>query len=93
VRPSRRRCQPVLAAAWLTGPFEDTITLSDGRTSSTLTDAGGFITSLPKAERQLEQWQTAIECLIGAAESRDHMMHARIGVLRALNRDVDRVQP
>jgi hypothetical protein len=30
--------------------FEDTITLPDGRTLSTLRDAGDYITSLPKAE-------------------------------------------
>jgi hypothetical protein len=29
-------------------------------------------------------------CLIGTAEGRDFMMHARIGVLRALNRNVER---
>jgi hypothetical protein len=45
---------------------------------------------LPKAEQDLEEWQTAIGCLIGAAEGRDFMMHARIGVLRALNRHVER---
>jgi hypothetical protein len=28
--------------------------------------------------------------LIGAAEGRDFVMHARIGVLRALNRNVER---
>jgi hypothetical protein len=71
-------------------PFEDTITLTDGRTLSTLRDAGDFITSLPKVEQQLEEWQTAIEYLIGAAEYRDYMMHARIAALRALNRHVDR---
>jgi hypothetical protein len=45
---------------------------------------------LPKAEQNLEEWPTATGCLIGAAEGRDFMMHARIGVLRALNRDVER---
>jgi hypothetical protein len=45
---------------------------------------------LPKAEQGLEEWQTAVACLIGAAEGRDFMMHARIGVLRALNRKVER---
>ena len=30
-------------------------------------------------------------CLIGAAEGRDFVMHSRIGVLRALNRHVERV--
>jgi len=29
--------------------------------------------------------------LIGAAEGRDFLMHARIGMLRALNRPVERV--
>jgi hypothetical protein len=43
-----------------------------------------------EAFHELEDWQTAIECLIGAAEDRDYMMHARIGVLRALNRHVER---
>jgi hypothetical protein len=70
--------------------FEDTITLPDGRTLSTLRDAGDYITGLPKAEQRLEEWQTAIECLTGAAEDRDYMMHARIGLLRALNRHVER---
>jgi hypothetical protein len=32
---------------------------------------------LPRAEQGLEEWQTAIGCLIGAAEGRDFMMHAR----------------
>jgi hypothetical protein len=34
--------------------------------------------------RDLEERQTAIGCLIGAAEGRDLMMHARIGVSRAM---------
>jgi hypothetical protein len=38
-----------------------------------------------------DEWQTAIGCLIGAAEGRDFMMHARIGVLLALNRNVERM--
>jgi hypothetical protein len=46
---------------------------------------------LPKAEQGLAEWQIAIACLIGAAEGRDFMMHARIGMLRALNRHVERV--
>jgi hypothetical protein len=47
---------------------------------------------LPKADQDLEEWQTAIGCLIGAAEGRDVMMHARIGVLRALNRNAEEWQ-
>jgi hypothetical protein len=46
---------------------------------------------LPQAEQNLEVWQTAISCLIGAAEDRDFLLHARVGVLKALNRHVERV--
>jgi len=45
---------------------------------------------LPKAEHENPQWQAAIEALIMAAENRGPLMHARIGVLRALNRHVVR---
>jgi phage gpG-like protein len=57
----------------------------------TLRDAAHYITKLPKAEQQLDEWQTAIEALIMAAEGRGPLMHSRIGVLRALHRDVERV--
>jgi hypothetical protein len=56
----------------------------------TLRDAADHITKLPKAEQQLDEWQTAIEALIMAAESRGPLMHARIGMLRALNRHLVR---
>jgi hypothetical protein len=46
---------------------------------------------LPTAERHLEEWQAAIEALLMAAEDRGPLMHARIGVLRALKRNVERV--
>jgi hypothetical protein len=37
------------------------------------------------------EWQAAIEALIMAAEGRGPLMHARVGMLRALNRNVERV--
>jgi hypothetical protein len=40
---------------------------------------------LPKGEQNRPEWQTAIHCLIGAAEGRDFLLHARVGILRALN--------
>jgi hypothetical protein len=57
----------------------------------TLQDAANYIMKLPKAEQKLEVWQTATEALIMAAEGRGPLMHARIGMLRALNRNVERV--
>ena len=46
---------------------------------------------LPKAEKKHEKWQTAVEVLIMAAEGRGPTMHARISVLQALDRNVERV--
>jgi hypothetical protein len=71
--------------------FEDPIVLADGRELLTLKNAADYIMKLPKAEQKHEKWETAISCLIMAAEGRGPMMHARIGVLRALNRNVERV--
>ena len=62
-----------------------------GRQLVTLKGAADYIMKLPKAEQDLEEWQTAIGCLIGAAEGRDFMTHAHTGVLRALNRHVERI--
>jgi hypothetical protein len=72
-------------------PFEDPVELPDGRKLLTLKNAADYIMKLPKAEQKHEKWQTAISCLIMAAEGRGPVMHARIGVLQALNRNVERV--
>jgi hypothetical protein len=71
--------------------FEDPIPLPRGRQLVTLEDAGRYITKLPKAEHEAE-WQTAVEVLLLVAESNGGpTMLARIGVMRALNRHVERV--
>jgi hypothetical protein len=72
-------------------PFDEPITLPSGRQLVTVEDAGDHITKLPKADQQLDEWQTAIGCLIGAAEGRDFVMHARIGMMQAINRHIERV--
>ena len=72
-------------------PFDDPIPLPRGRQLATLQDAANYIMKLPKAEQKLEEWQTATEVLIMAAEGRGPLMHARIGVMRALHRNVERV--
>ena len=46
---------------------------------------------LPKAEHDAPEWQAAMEALILVAESGGPTMLARIGVMRALNRRVERV--
>jgi len=70
--------------------FDDPISRPRGRQLVTLEDAAAYIMKLPKAEQDLEEWQSAVACLIGTAEGRDFLMHARIGMLRALNRLVER---
>ena len=60
--------------------FEDPIDLPRGRRLVTLQDAANFILNLPKGEQKIEEWQTATEALIMAAEGRGPLMHARIGV-------------
>jgi hypothetical protein len=71
--------------------FDEPIPLPRRRQLVTLKDAADYIMKLPKAEQDAREWQTAVRCLIGAAEGRYFMMHARIGMLRALNRHVERV--
>jgi hypothetical protein len=79
-----------MAKGWST-EFEDPIDLPHGRQLTTLREAAGYIMKLPKAEQNLEEWQAATEALIMAAEGGGPLMHARVGVLRALNRNVERV--
>jgi hypothetical protein len=87
--PSRRRGVTV-DRGWKRS-FDDPISLPRGRQIVTLADAGNYITKLPKAEHMAPEWQAAMEALILVATSGGPMMFARIGVMRALNRGVDRV--
>ena len=65
------------------------IPLPNGRRLLTLRDAASYITRLPKKEPDLPEWQTAIEVLLLVSRGGPTMM-ARIGVMRALNRHVER---
>ena len=62
-----------------------------GRRLITFEDAGRYVTKLPKAEHEAAEWQAAMEALILVATSGGPTMFARIGVVRALNRHVERV--
>ena len=61
------------------------VPLPGGRKLVTLKYAADYVAELPNAEQNRLEWQTAIHCLIETAEGRDFLMHARIGMLRALN--------
>jgi hypothetical protein len=49
-----------------------------------------YIMKLPKAEQDIDEWQATIERLIVVPEQNGPNMMARIGMFRALNRNVVR---
>jgi hypothetical protein len=65
--------------------------LSKGRQLVAFSDDAPYITKLPKAEHDADEWQAAMEALLLVAEHNGPTMLARIGVMRALNRNVERV--
>jgi hypothetical protein len=71
-------------------PFTEPIELPNGKKLITLRDAAVYITKLPKAEHDADDWQAAMEALILVAEQDDPTMFARIGVMRAIHRHVER---
>jgi hypothetical protein len=84
--------QPILARALEKGwkrKFDDPIPLPRGRALVTLGDAGSYITKLPQAIHTAAEWQAAMEALLVATLG-GPTMFARIGVMRALNRNVER---
>jgi hypothetical protein len=59
--------------------------LPNGKKLVTLRDAALYITKLPKAEHDAEEWLTAMEALLLVAEHDGPTMFARIGMMLALN--------
>ena len=75
---------------WST-PFDEPIEPPKGRKLVTLKDAAAYIMKLPPAEHSAPAWQVAMEALILVADLGGPTMFARIGVMRALNRNVERM--
>jgi hypothetical protein len=71
--------------------FFDPIPVPGHKPLITLRDAALYITKLPKAEHDAQEWQAAMQALLLVAEHDGPTMFARIGVMRALNRHVERV--
>jgi hypothetical protein len=91
IKPRSTRRAGVISARGWKRPFDEPISLPRGRQFVTLEDAGRYITKLPKAEHEAAEWQAAMEALILGATLGGPTMFARIGVMRALNRNVERV--
>ena len=64
--------------------------LPSGKKLIALRDAAEYITELPKAEHDAEEWQAAMHALLLVAENDGPAMFARIGVMKALNRNFER---
>jgi hypothetical protein len=62
-----------------------------GRQLGTLGDVGYYITKLPTDVHETAEWHAAIEALILVAMFGGPTMMARIGVMKALDRQVERV--
>lgn len=71
--------------------FREPIEVPDGVVLVSLRDAGAYITKLPKAEHESLEWQTAMHCLIEAADYGGPVSFARLGVAQALHRHVEKV--
>ena len=67
--------------------FDEPVELPNGKTARTLRNAGEYIAKLPKAEHEQKAWQTAMHCLIEAAEGRGFIRFARMGMLQAIHRE------
>jgi hypothetical protein len=89
-KPKVKTNRGKIGAGW-SREFYDPIPLPCGRQLVTLKDAGTYITKLPKAEQKLAEWQTAMQALLLVVEQNGPTMFARIGVTRALHRNVERV--
>jgi hypothetical protein len=72
--------------------FFDPIKLPGRKPPVTLRDAAHYITKLPKAEHDGEEWQAAMQALLLVADHDGRAMFARIGIMRhaSISRKRDR---
>jgi hypothetical protein len=73
------------------GSVFDPIILPGQKPLVTLRDAAHYITKLRKAEHDGEEWQAAMQALLLVAENDGPAMFARIGVMKGLNRNFERM--
>jgi hypothetical protein len=75
----------------LVAPLRRSNSVARGHQFVTLENAGNYVTKLPKAEHTAPEWQAAMQALMLVATPGGPTMFARIRMLRALNRRVERV--
>jgi hypothetical protein len=72
-------------------PFDQPVPLPSGSPARTLREAANYIKKLPKSEHDTPEWRLAVQMLIDAAEDRGPMLFAKMGLHRAMNRNVQGV--
>ncbi|WFU13701.1 hypothetical protein [Bradyrhizobium sp. CB3481] len=72
-------------------PFAQPVPLPKGPPAQTLRHAADYIRSLPPPERERQEWRLAIQMLIDAAEDRGPMLFAWMGIVRALEANIEEV--
>src|SRR5262249_2310949 len=77
-------CIPSARPMTWKAPFDEAIRLANGKALRTLRDAADHVVSLPPRETKQRHWQTAIACLLSAAEKSAPLMMAHIAIKRAL---------
>lgn len=65
-------------------PFADPIPLPEGGALKRLLDAGAYISALPKDFHDAKERQSAMHCLLQAADHGGPIEFARIGMMQAL---------
>jgi hypothetical protein len=73
--------------------FDDPIKLDSSKTLRILREAAQYIVELPPRQSALPHWQTAMTCLLYAAENKGPVMMARIAFVKALTIDVPELPP
>ena len=68
-------------------PVDQPLPLPGVAPARTLRDAASYVRKLPVAERDRLEWRLAIHMLIEAAEDRGPILFARMGMLRAIERE------
>ena len=80
-----------MAASIWSRKFDEPIPLPRRRQLVTLRDAGIYILKLPGSEHTAPEWQAAMEALGLVVTYGGPTMFARIGIMQALYRHVERV--
>jgi hypothetical protein len=71
--------------------FANPILLPNGKKLTSLREAGEHIAKLPQTEHDSKERQTAMHCLLQAADHGGPVDFARIGVMQALHRHEEKV--